>query len=42
MRKQNEKQKKTIEILRSTNERLHIDLEHYKRINMSKKKSPQK
>lgn len=40
MKKQNEKQKKTIEILRSTNQRSQIDLEHYKRIYMSRKKSP--
>ena len=34
MRKQNEKQRKSIEILRTTNERLSIDLEHYKKLSL--------
>lgn len=40
MRKQNEKQKKSIEIIRSTNERLQLDLEHYKRLSMQKRRNP--
>lgn len=34
MRKQNEKQKKTIDIIRTTNERLSQDLEHYKKLSL--------
>jgi hypothetical protein len=34
MRKQNEKQKKTIDIIRSTNERMSSDLEHYKKLSL--------
>jgi hypothetical protein len=34
MRKQNEKQKKTIEIMRTTNDRMSQDLEHYKKLSL--------
>lgn len=40
MKKQTEKQKKCVDLLRQTNDRVQQDLEHYKKLYINKNKSP--
>lgn len=40
MRRQNEKQKQTIDVIRATNERLNHDLDHFKKLSLRSAKKP--